>query len=625
GVTLGYDVTVSGILTLSSGNVTAAPYTLSIASTGSVSRTSGHIVGNMRKHVATGAAVVTFEIGDATQYAPVTLTFASVDVAGDLIASTTAGDHTALASSAIDPAQSVNRFWSMSAIGLSFTTASADFTFGAGDLDAGADTTDFGVARYSSGAWDTLTTQTQNPTGTSATGITAFGDFAVGELAPGALHHFTVTAPATAAVASAFDVTVTAVDASGNRVGSYVGTVTFSSSDPHAVFSPASYTFLAADHGTRTFSAVATLYRAGTQTVSVSDGAITGTSGAIAASAGAFVQLQILVPGEAADPGSVTGKTGSPTAQTAHTPFSVTVNAVDSYWNVVIATDTVAITSSDANAVLPPNGALVDGSATFSVAAETGGATTVTATDMTDGTKTSSTSPAIAVTNTAPVAAADSYEMMADNTLLVSAAGVLANDYDAESQPLTVGAPRPASGPAHGSLTLNADGSFSYTPMAGYSGPDSFTYTAADVGMTSAPATVTITVRDHSLISTSGWGTSFESSRFLDLTYPAYVAAGAIVDGATLNLSYRSLDGAGTLCYYIEVYNGSTLMATHGSAGAPISCNSGPAYAADAIDLSEIVSADAANHVTIRIYMRDSAGARSQINGAMLAVSYSVP
>ena len=36
------------------------------------------------------------------------------------------------------------------------------------------------------------------------------------------------------------------------------------------------------------------------------------------------------------------------------------------------------------------------------------------------------------------------------------------------------------SGPAHGTLTLNADGSFTYTPDANYSGPDSFIYRAND-------------------------------------------------------------------------------------------------------------------------------------------------
>ena len=49
-------------------------------------------------------------------------------------------------------------------------------------------------------------------------------------------------------------------------------------------------------------------------------------------------------------------------------------------------------------------------------------------------------------------------------------------------------------GPANGTLTLNADGSFSYTPNAGFWGTDSFTYTATDGPATSTPATVTITV-----------------------------------------------------------------------------------------------------------------------------------
>ena len=152
--------------------------------------------------------------------------------------------------------------------------------------------------------------------------------------------------------------------------------------------------------GTRTFSV--TFKTAGSLTVTASDvddGTKTPNTGsATTVNAGAFAKLQLLVPGETTSPGSATGKTGTPTARTAGTPFNVTVNAVDANWNVVsTVTDTAAITSSDANAVLPANAALASGTQTFSVTLTTGGTATVTATDASDGTKTANTSPSITV------------------------------------------------------------------------------------------------------------------------------------------------------------------------------------------------------------------------------------
>ena len=47
---------------------------------------------------------------------------------------------------------------------------------------------------------------------------------------------------------------------------------------------------------------------------------------------------------------------------------------------------------------------------------------------------------------------------------------------------------------SHGSLTLNPNGGFSYTPTAGYVGPDSFTYQANDGTANSNTATVSLTV-----------------------------------------------------------------------------------------------------------------------------------
>jgi len=122
-----------------------------------------------------------------------------------------------------------------------------------------------------------------------------------------------------------------------------------------------------------------------------------GNSAAFTVVAGAFTKLQVLVPGETAAPRTASGKTGTPIAQTAGTPFTVTVNAVDDNWNVVSSTHRVGITSSDANATLPANAALVAGTRTFSVTLKTAGSRTVTATDISDASKTASTSPPITV------------------------------------------------------------------------------------------------------------------------------------------------------------------------------------------------------------------------------------
>jgi RHS repeat-associated protein len=95
-------------------------------------------------------------------------------------------------------------------------------------------------------------------------------------------------------------------------------------------------------------------------------------------------------------------------------------------------------------------------------------------------------------TNFFPTVVNDSYSLVQDSTLTVSAAGVLANDSDADNDPLTAFL---QTGPSHGTLTyLNADGSFQYIPNAGYVGGDSFTYGANDGLDDSNAATVTLNV-----------------------------------------------------------------------------------------------------------------------------------
>ena len=93
--------------------------------------------------------------------------------------------------------------------------------------------------------------------------------------------------------------------------------------------------------------------------------------------------------------------------------------------------------------------------------------------------------------NVPPIAVNDSYVVAKDATLNTNAPGVLANDNDLELDPLTAVLVAP---PTHGTLTLNSNGSFTYTPQAGFAGVDSFTYKASDGQASSNIATVTISV-----------------------------------------------------------------------------------------------------------------------------------
>jgi hypothetical protein len=198
GVTLsGGNLTVTGTLTLSSGNVTTGASTLVMGSAGTVSRTSGHIVGNLGKNVATGTSVSrTFEIGTGTSYAPATVLFTSVSTAGNLTASTTAGDHPNLGTSGITPTLSVNRYWTLTNGGVAFTDYGITLNFVAGDVDAGANPSTFLVRKYTAPNWSALMVGARTSTSTQATGITSFGDFAVGQVT----HSITASAGANGSI-----------------------------------------------------------------------------------------------------------------------------------------------------------------------------------------------------------------------------------------------------------------------------------------------------------------------------------------------------------------------------------------------------------------------------------------
>ena len=173
----------------------------------------------------------------------------------------------------------------------------------------------------------------------------------------------TVSAPASATAGTAFNFTVTAKDSFGNVATGYAGTVKFNSTDAQAVL-PANS---ALTNGTGTFSA--TLKTAGVRTITGTDtvnGSIAGVSGNITVSAGSATALVVTAP----------------TSATAGTAFNFTVTAKDAFSNVATGyAGMVKFSSTDAQAVLPANSALTNGTGTFSATLKTAGIQIITATD----------------------------------------------------------------------------------------------------------------------------------------------------------------------------------------------------------------------------------------------------
>jgi hypothetical protein len=98
----------------------------------------------------------------------------------------------------------------------------------------------------------------------------------------------------------------------------------------------------------------------------------------------------------------------------------------------------------------------------------------------------------VTAVNDAPEANDDAYNTDEDMQLTVSAPGVLGNDTDVEGDNLGATVLNDAD---NGVLTLNSNGSFTYTPNSDFNGTDSFTYTVSDGNGGTDTATVSITVR----------------------------------------------------------------------------------------------------------------------------------
>ncbi|HEV3082964.1 MAG TPA: Ig-like domain-containing protein, partial [Gemmataceae bacterium] len=245
--------------------------------------------------------------------------------------------------------------------------------------------------------------------------------------------------------------TVSALDAQGNPVPGYTGTVHFTSSDAQAAL-PADYTFTAADAGQHKFSA--TLETAGTQSLTATDtvtSSVTGTQASIVVEPAGFL---------------VNGFPGTTTAGVAQT-FSVTAQNANGT-TAAGYTGTVHFTSSDTQAVLPADYAFTAadaGAHTFSATLKTAGSQSLTATD----TATASINGTQTGITVNPAAA---------NNLAVS------------------GFPSPTTAGMTGAFTVTAQDTYGNT-ATGYTGTVHFTSSDSQLGAGDVPADYTFAAADH--------------------------------------------------------------------------------------------------------------------------------
>lgn len=246
--------------------------------------------------------------------------------------------------------------------------------------------------------------------------------------------------------------------------------------------------------------------------------------------------------------------TGSPAPTTQSDAYNATE---DTMLNVaapgVLGNDTNATSATIASQ--PANGSVslnANGSFSFTAAANFNGVTSFTyrAVNSSGNSAATTVTLSVATVNDPTTANNDAFGLSEDTSITVTAPGVLSNDTDVDG---------PASattlvGPAHGALSLNANGSFTYTPHANFNGNDSFSYRAQQGGGFD-DATVTLTVsavQDPTVAANDAYNATE------DVTLNVAVGQGLLANDA-------DADGALTASLVTGPANGTLTLSANGS------------------------------------------------------------
>ena len=223
GITLRQSATITGTLRLFAGNITTTP-TNTLTADGTVIRTAGHVVGNLRKNFAIGSNVAqTFEVGITSSYAPVSITFSNVSTAGHVTVSANPGKHAAIGSSILDSSKGVNLNWTASNdLSLVADAYNAIFNYTPADLDGSASSGLLIVGDYSAGTWAYPAVATRTATSVQVNGLTSFSDFQLAE--SGSRINPTITWNNPSDIIYGFSLTTNELNASADTAGTFVYT-----------------------------------------------------------------------------------------------------------------------------------------------------------------------------------------------------------------------------------------------------------------------------------------------------------------------------------------------------------------------------------------------------------------
>jgi hypothetical protein len=183
GLTLNSSPAVNGVLTFTLGRISTGANKVTVAPGGSVTKVgaTSYVFGNLEKTIPAGDSTTVFEIGGnaPANYAPASLTFEGLGVAGTVTATTIAGAHPQLASSRIAAAGGniVNRYWRFT----STLAAEYDATLSFPATEANGTPFNYIGQRYVAPNWFNTILVTATTTSTALAGLEGFGDIAIGE------------------------------------------------------------------------------------------------------------------------------------------------------------------------------------------------------------------------------------------------------------------------------------------------------------------------------------------------------------------------------------------------------------------------------------------------------------